>query len=153
MDRRQTKPRAGPPLPAPESQRDPDADALRAVCDAVAESMVVVEHGCRIGRMNWLGELSFGRAIEGALACETPFFRRDACDGCPLAACLIFIVGRRGAFSPSPSAPCCAVACPDQCCWNCGRVKSQPQTAPQTSNSPTLPVYTRLIDCPGIDEP
>ncbi|MBI4880941.1 MAG: PAS domain-containing protein, partial [Planctomycetes bacterium] len=43
--------------------------------------------GCRVREANTYAQQRFSGALLGMLACETPYFRRDACRGCPVGDC------------------------------------------------------------------
>ncbi|MFG0319130.1 MAG: ATP-binding protein [Planctomycetota bacterium JB042] len=68
------------------SGADPGA-TLRSTFDSVSDPIVVTDAGCRIVEVNWFAELRFEEPLVGRLACETSYFRRDTCEGCPVAEC------------------------------------------------------------------
>ncbi len=53
--------------------------------DSIHEPVVHVADGCRVIGLNWLAELTYGIGLRGSLVCESSFFERDSCDGCPIA--------------------------------------------------------------------
>ena len=60
---------------------------LRSTFDSISDPIVVIDEGCRVTEVNWIAELRFETSIVGVLACESPYFTRDACVGCPVAQC------------------------------------------------------------------
>lgn len=62
-------------------------ELLKTACDSVGEPIVVVGPGCRVIEVNWFAEILFSTRLIGQLACETPYFTRAACDGCPVGRC------------------------------------------------------------------
>ncbi|MBL8767293.1 MAG: response regulator [Planctomycetes bacterium] len=76
-------------------------ELLKGACDSVGEPIVVVGAGCRVLEVNWFAEILFSTRLIGQLACETPYFTRDRCDGCPVGRCFderkpVFFVHRDG---------------------------------------------------------
>lgn len=62
-------------------------ELLRTACESVGEPIVVVGPGCRVLEVNWFAEILYSTRLIGKLACETPYFTRDRCEGCPVARC------------------------------------------------------------------
>jgi PAS domain S-box-containing protein len=62
-------------------------ELLKTACDSVGEPIVVVGPGCRVLEVNWFAEILFSTRLIGQLACETPYFTRERCDGCPVGRC------------------------------------------------------------------
>ncbi len=60
---------------------------LGTTFDSVCEPIVVVDSGCRVRLANSYAHQRFSGTLLGLLACETPYFRRDACHGCPVGEC------------------------------------------------------------------
>lgn len=68
-------------------ERASDGATLRSTFDSVSDPIVVIDVGCRIVEVNWFAELRFEEPLTGRLACETSYFSRESCEGCPVAAC------------------------------------------------------------------